>query len=80
MDRKDEDGQQGNMVSVEVVRDLVHDLRNPLVAASGFLTLLERAGDGPAAERYTASLRESIETLKEVLDRTRERYCRMATH
>lgn len=65
---------------MEVLQDLVQDLRNPLVAAAGFLTLLERAEDGTAAKRYAASLRESIETLKEVVDRTRAAYCGMNTH
>lgn len=68
-------------VPVEVLQDLVQDLRNPLVAAVGFLTLLERAeGGGPSARRYAASLRESIETLREVVDRTRAAYCRTRTH
>ncbi|MBI5015754.1 MAG: hypothetical protein HZB55_09735 [Deltaproteobacteria bacterium] len=80
MDRDAEGGECQGTLPVEVLRDLVHDLRNPLVAASGFLTLLERAGDGPSAARYRASLRESIETLKEVLERTRAVYLRMKTH
>lgn len=76
MNRSTEGGQRSDTVPIEVLRDLVHDLRNPLVAASGFLTLLERAGDRPSAERYVSSLRESIEDIKEVLDRTRVLYSR----
>lgn len=67
-------------VPIEVVRDLVHDLKNPLVAAAGFLTLLERSRDDEAAVRYAASLREAIEALRAVLERTRILYCRKTTH
>jgi len=76
MNQSSENGQRSDTISIDVLRDLVHDLRSPLVAASGFLTLLEKAGDGPAAQRYAGSLRESIESLREVLDRTHVLYCR----
>jgi signal transduction histidine kinase len=80
MEHEDQPLEKWGAVPVEVLQDLVQDLRNPLVAAAGFLTLLERAEDGPAAKRYAASLRESIETLKEVVDRTRAAYCGTRTH
>ncbi len=77
MDQRTCGGEHAEMVSIDVLRDLVHDLRTPLVAASGFLTLLERADGGPAADRYAASLRESIEALKEILERSRALYSRV---
>jgi signal transduction histidine kinase len=61
-------------VPLETLRELVHDLRNPLVAAFGFLNLLERAEPGPAAERYTCAVRESLEALRDILDRARAIY------
>lgn len=57
-----------------VVRELLHDLGGPLVAAQGFLSLLERAPSGQSAQRYAASLRESLETMKALLDRTKAAY------
>jgi len=74
MEMNDADQSDVRTVPVEVLRDLVHDMRNPLVAAVGFLNLLERAGPGPAAERYTAALRESIETMRCILERARGLY------
>ncbi|MBI5444834.1 MAG: hypothetical protein HY900_26930 [Deltaproteobacteria bacterium] len=61
-------------VPVETLRELVHDLRNPLVAAFGFLNLLERAEPGPTAERYSSAVRESLEALRDILDRARGIY------
>lgn len=61
-------------IPLETFRELIHDLRNPLVAAFGFLNLLERAQPGPTAERYTAAVRESMEALKDILDRARSLY------
>jgi signal transduction histidine kinase len=59
---------------MEMFRELVHDLRNPLVAAFGFLNLLERAQTGAAAERYSAALRESMDAMKDILERARTVY------
>ena len=64
-------GEEGMAVSAEVFEDLVLDLRTGLVAAAAFLTLLERAEGGPSARRYVAGLRESVESLREVIDRAR---------
>lgn len=61
-------------VPVEVVRDLLHDLGSPLVAAQGFLALLERAPSNECAQRYRDALRESIEAMRERIDRARESF------
>jgi signal transduction histidine kinase len=61
-------------VPVSAIRELLHDLGGPLVAAQGFLSLLERAPPGPSAQRYAAALRESIESMKKLLERTRAAY------
>lgn len=67
-------GGGGKAVPVEVLRDLVHDMRGPLVAATGFLRLLEGADSLPARDRYAAALRESIEAMNQILDDAREIY------
>lgn len=74
MGSKDCIGGGGRAVPVEVLRDLVHDMRGPLVAATGFLRLLEGADSAPARGRYTAALKESIEAMNQILDDAREIY------
>ena len=61
-------------VPVDVVRDLLHDLGGPLIAAQGFLSLLERAPAGPSAPRYAQALRESIASMHELIEKTKEVY------
>lgn len=58
-------------VPVEVVREMLHDLGSPLVAALGFLGLLERAPTEESARRYREALREAIETMRDQLERAR---------
>ena len=74
MEKKRVQKEPALMVPVEVLRDLVHDIRNPLVAALGFLALLEKVDSPPAARRYAAALRESIETINGILKDARKIY------
>jgi signal transduction histidine kinase len=78
MQRQQDSQKAAPDVPVEVVRELLHDLGGPLVAAQGFLSLLERTPTGESARRYAASLHESLDHMKALLDHTKATYCRRA--
>lgn len=58
-------------VPLSEVRELLHDLGGPLVAAQGFLSLLDRDLSAPSAPRYAAGVKEALENMRELIERMR---------
>lgn len=59
---------QGDQELKEAVTNISHDLRTPLTAVWGYLDLLEREENSPAAERYIGIIRNRTEIMKSLTD------------
>lgn len=58
--------QQGNLELKEAVTNISHDLRTPLTAICGYLTLLENEEKSPEAEKYIEIISSRAEVLKQL--------------
>ncbi|MCM1468832.1 MAG: HAMP domain-containing histidine kinase, partial [Alistipes sp.] len=59
---------QGDQELKEAVTNISHDLRTPLTAVRGYLDLLEREENSPAADRYIEIIRNRTEIMKSLTD------------
>lgn len=59
---------QGDQELKEAVTNISHDLRTPLTAVWGYLDLLEREENSPAADRYIGIIRNRTEIMKSLTD------------
>ncbi len=58
--------QQGDLELKEAVTNISHDLRTPLTAICGYLTLLENEEKSPAAEEYIKIISQRAQVLKQL--------------
>ena len=56
--------QSGDRELKEAVTNISHDLRTPLTAIRGYLDLLEREDNSPAAERYLSMISDRAEAMQ----------------
>lgn len=58
--------QQGDLELKEAVTNISHDLRTPLTAICGYLSLLENEEKSPAAEEYIKIISQRAQVLKQL--------------